>query len=721
MLEFVLIPFVLFVYAFPLGYLVFRQFREKPNVIYSFIFGLGIFVLVLFWAMLINFNFILITFVVLIIDFALLLRLWRLGIKFLDFDFGFGKYLFLFFLLLFVYYSIVPLFVQYSYYRDYDLIALGIQENSALELPWYNIKTFYTPGGSLLVAFLNLMLPYSLNKIMLNLSYLFMFLLFITLYLLGKEMKDALLGFFICLSFLLSASSKNFIWDGATFPGITSTLLGLMAFAFLLRYAKDKKRGCFLFSAIPLAASALTHIDSVISILWVFLAALIIFRNKRMFHFIIGVGVISLLLVSPFILNSLKAKADMEKLWTGKFWEDFANDEIHPKALDELFFYNGWPIFIFSLIGVGYLIWQKKFLFPLWLFFLFLSNSTIFLYIAKPFVLFYAINIIMWFGLGIPLTITAGYGLQGLYAKIPYKTLFIILVLALSLLVLFDYETFNKLNVYRRWSTGNLLWAFDNEMHYLNKGDLELADWAKNNADGLILNPNNFAGQAFPILSKKQTMQYFYHIFYDELSKQGFMQQRDIDARAILLDTNPLLIGEYGIKFIYLPSSIDSNSEYNASILEKYAIIKRSRGAKLLLTESRVTKLKHYEAEDYLTNGKILDISETGMTLKAVALPQQTGIQFKIYEKFSSEKIRIYIKHSSYFKPFPFVVRIGDFVKEVKQTTFKPTFVESVVEIDRRLLEKNKGILEIVSQAPVYGVWLKNYFLIVDWIEVEEV
>lgn len=327
----------------------------------------------------------------------------------------------------------------------------------------------------------------------------------------------------------------------------------------------------------------------------------------------------------------------------------------------------------------------------------------------------------MWFGIAIPLAITAGYGFWILHSKIPYKRFFIVLILILCLLIFIDYETFNKLDVYKRWSTGNILWAFDNEMHYLNKGDLELADWAKNNMDGLILNPNNFAGQAFPVLSKKKTVQYFYHIFYNDPDKTGFMSERNNDAAAIFLDKNASLINKYDIKFIYLPSSFDSNNEYNTIILEKYEIAKRSHGAKLLSTNKRKNKLKHYEAEDYLTNGKILDIGETGMTMKAVALPQQTGIQFKIKDKFVSDKLRVYIKHSSYFKPFPFAVRIGDFIKEIKQTTIKPTFVESVIEIDRRVLEKNEGVLEIVSQAPVYSIRFKNYFLIVDWIEVEEV
>ncbi len=720
MLKFFLIPLVLFAYAFPLGYLSFRQFRWRPKILYSFVFGLAFFVLLLFWITFLEFNLVFVTGAVLAIDALLFLRLRLLGIKIFEFQLKFNRHIALFFLLLLIYYSIVPLVVQYSYYRDYDLIALGIQENSAFELPWYGIRTFYPPGGSLLVAFLNLALPYSLNKIMLNLSYFFMVLVFAMLYMLGKEMKEQLLGFFICLGFLLAASSKNFLWDGSTFPGITAMLFGLLALIFVLKYAAHSDKKYFLFAAIPLAASALVHIDALLVILFGILAVLLAFRNKKLLVFILSLGIVSLLLISPFIFSSIEGKSRLQDVWAGKAWENFANDEIHPKSLSELFFYNGWPVFLFAAVGVVYLVLTRQFLLPLWLLFLLLSNSMIFLRIARPFILFYAINIIMWFGISIPLAIAAGYGFWWLHARIPCKKVFLAFVLALCLVMLVDYESFNQLGVYRRWSAGNMLWAFDNEMHFLNKGDLEIARWLANNADGLILNPNSFAGQALPVLSKKKTMQYFYHTFYNDPTNQTFIQERERDAQAIFLDKNTSLIEKNNISYIYIPSSMDSSYEYNISLLQRYKIIKRGYGAKLLSIEKAENKILHFEAEDYQTNGRLLNVEETGMTLKAVALPKMAGIRFKINNSFGSDKLMLYIKHSAYFREFPFAVKIGDWIKEIKTTAAKPTFTETSLEIDARLLRKNNGILDIVSQAPVYSIGLKNYFLIVDWIEIEE-
>ena len=229
------------------------------------------------------------------------------------------------------------------------------------------------------------------------------------------------------------------------------------------------------------------------------------------------VGILSLLLVSPFLINSFEGKQKIEKIWTDYLWEEYAHGEIHPKQLPEILFFSGrWVFYIFLLI-IPYLIFEycsdknieKSILFILlWAAIIFLTNNFTFLRIARHFILFYPINIMMWHGTAIVFSLGAAFGFYFLLEIILSRynsklavTIFLTVVILIALIKIADYETYNKENVFNRQG-GFIKSSFANRNDFYNSGDVYLTEWLKDNKIRSVMVQGGYFGWAFPSITK---------------------------------------------------------------------------------------------------------------------------------------------------------------------------------------------------------------------------
>lgn len=671
---FISVLFILFLLTIPLGYLIIRYFRlfeEKDTFWYdqlslSLGIGTGIVILLSFFTMFIKFSAVLICSEILLINLALLYlcfknKLFRRkenrkannkNIKLDKYSKIVSVLTLLFLLIMFGYYSLMPLTTDMAIFRDYDLLALGIQQNSALKLPFYDMDNYYTPGGSILVALLNLVYPeVNIHKFMLNLSYFFVFYLFILFYQLGNiGFKNKFLGFFFMVAFAISAPSRNFVTGGSTYPATTSIIFCMVFLIFILKWLKNESNKNFYFASIFLAAGALTHIDALFVFLWGFLALLITYlifdlKNYKKYLFLfIKVGILSMLIISPFLMNSLQGKQKLEERWSGENWEEHIHGELHPKSLGSILFFTGKWVFYLFLLGLVYLIYlshrsiqlsshgiylslkgirlssrdkmHKPCLFILlWAIILLLTNNFLFLRFARPFIIFYPLAGIMWFGIAIVFSLGAGFGFYFLFKLISEKldskliiTLFLIIIVSVAFIKILDYETYNKEKVFNRQG-GFIKSVFASRNNFYNQGDVYLMEWLKDNEIQNIIIPWSWFAFSFPSITKIKPFTIYISSFYADPDAIDEMFSRERLIKKIYDDNmnytfyehkvNDTLIfnnfsymflqssrGGYGLSNILLQSSPQHYGifAYSKSMLEsgRYDIIQRRDGAKIL-------------------------------------------------------------------------------------------------------------------------------------------
>lgn len=777
--DFIIVLSVLFLLTIPLGYLIikyFRLFKEKNIFWYDHLslslgIGTGVIILLSFFTMFIRFNVFLICSEIILIDAILLYLCYKNKLVFNNKAGNEGKnvsnenqknlrvvsiFVLIFLFLMFCYYSIMPLTTDMAIFRDYDLLALGIQENSALKLPFYGIDIYYPPGMSILTAFLNEVIPnVNIHKIMLNLSYFFMFYLFILFYQLGNVgFKNKFLGFFFMVAFAISAPPRNFVTGGATPPSTTSAIFCIIFLIFILRWLEDHSNKNVYAAGVLLAAGALTHIDTLLIFLWGFLALLIIYslfdlRNYRKYLLLfIKIGVLSLLIVSPFLMNSYEGKKKMESMWSGDAWENYAKGEIHPKPLSEIIFFSGKWVFYLSLLSVLYPIYMifvhkkidksesgKIALFILlWAFFLFSTNNYAFLRIARPILLFYALNIIMWFGTAIVFSLGAGFGFYILYLILlrisksrMMMGIFLTVIMLVAFARIFDYEFSNKEGVFHRHG-GFIRSSFANANNLYNSGDIYMMEWLKDNNIQTVIIQGGFLGYALPSVTKIKPSSIFVNNFYDDPDRISEMWSRESLANKVYQDEINDTSFFDNFSYILLQSSYGPPS-YSKSLLEsgRYDIIERKDGAKILRpnienfkSPKKEKDLIHIEVEDLMVS-KAINRYSAGwiISMATVGLPSKSGVRINLSSINQNKNMyNLYIRHLTFVVPLAFKVKIADKIFNIEKTTDQMMFSESKLSLKKEDLLKSNFSIEI-SSLKEFNLLGEKYYPEIDWVELE--
>lgn len=769
----------LFILTIPLGYMIikyFRFFEENDLHWYDRIslalgIGTGAIILLSFFTMFIKFNAVLICSEILLIDLLLLYVCLKnkllFGLKKRSRDkpaknnIKHNKYAALiqicaliFLIIMFSYYSLMPLTNDMALFRDYDLFALGIQQNSDMKLPFYGIDIYYPPGTSILAATLNLAFPeVNIHKFMFNLSYLFMFYLFVLFYQLGNVgFKNKFLGFFFMVAFALSAPSRNLVTGGGAPPSTISTAFCLTFLILILRWFKNHSNKNIYLSGLILAAAALTHIDALLLFLCGFVAMIAVhtlfdLKNyKKFIYAFIKIGILSLLLVSPFLINSFEGKQKIEKIWTDSMWENYAHTEIHPKPLPEILFFSGRWVFYIFLLSIPYLIFkycadgkiEKPILFILlWTAIILSTNNFIFLRIARHFILFYPLNIMMWYGTAVVFSLGAGFGLYFLldiflrrYDSKLAIALFLAAMMILTFVKIADYETYNKENVFNTQG-GFVKSCFANRNDFYNSGDVYLTEWLVDNKIKSAMVQGGYFGWAFPSATKIRPDTIFVNMFYDNPDQIGEITEEGRINNEVYFDyLNETSLFE-NFSHIFLQSSYGT-SYYSESLLEggRYDIIKRKDGAKILRpnlenfkSPPKEKNLVHAEAEDFSTNSSKRTYIYGGMIdLTTVEMPLNSAIRIDVSD-INQNKSRyiLYIKYLTFVVPLPILVEVGGRIYKLKKTSDKMAFSESEITFLREELAKSNFSIVIVGDSQPLNFLGNTYNPEVDWIELEAI
>lgn len=659
------------------------------------------------------------------------------------------------FLLIIIYYSITPLTTDYAHFRDYPLLALGFEEFSKSILPTYGVEMYYPPGISLITGYIHLLIP-DINPvaIMITLAHTFAVLIILLLYFLGKiAFQSSILGFFFASAFTMGAVSRNFVTGGATIPALLATICGLMFILFFLEHIKscsNKNKIIstpLIFASIALGSTALAHFDTLLTFLWGLISisfcwVLMKARAKQAIIAIFTIGAISFVIAAPFLLRSYEYKKTLDKYWTDDVWDLYTKDEIHPKPLIEIAFVVG-PLLFFLGIS-GYLLFLATKLHAyfkhkkqemdiltifflagfIWLILILISNSFFFLRLVRPIFLFYAINIILWHGITIPLTFGAGLLFYTICKWLKRKqTAIVFIVISLALFSVLDYESFNLQNVFTRQG-GFLLLPFADRAGYVNQGDIEIFNTLNKLPRGLVLGYPSLAGnEGLPVFTHQKTYTHFTNQFYHNIQQHEWMGERNKASLKFFINDTPSFLNDKNISYIFIPAEITSSEQYSTKLLEKYELIARNGGAKLLSTKKTKKPIIHIEAEKYAQKNKIeiknYFYGAMILSLRAVELKKNTSfeIPINIPKEMQRKKAIIFIKHLTFINPLSFDVLINGKKYPINDVTKKLMWTESSIEVP--LSEINGQTIRFLGTSDGVSIFgFRKYLPEIDWIEL---
>ena len=649
---------------------------------------------------------------------------------------------------LFLYYLIPPLLIDYGFTRDYDIFALGIKQTGEFVLPFYNIENYYPPLVPSLTVFFSNLINVNINKLMMFIFPLVAFFIYGLFYLIGVinfQNKNMALSFL--LAAMIIATLKNAVIGGSTYSFLLATNFFLLFIIFFFKYLETNNKSQLLFAGFFSGGILLSHADIFIVFSWFMLALFIsrfaVIAKKKTFLDFSAVFFIIFLVASPYLYYALSNSHKVTDFWTEQMWIDKINGESRAKDISYISLFVGNISLILSLFGIITLYFikiDKTIKLALFFFtgFLYIQNHQFIHYLVKPLLHIYPLNIIMWTGLTIPIVLLSGMGIYYLSTRIKQANIFFLVLFVFSLFVFLDYETFNLQNIYRGGS-GSLIAGLSSRNTAVNSGDFAALEYLKqNNFSGKIMNMDNFAGYLAPVYTEKPSQVLFYEESYHDLTKLESVNKLVRESFELYEYQSPNkikeIVDENNISLIYLPSTASLNSNknlnYDKELLNKFDILYRKDGAKILNTEKTNNKqVVHLEAEDFIdTNDAKNSVQDYtyGKTIgiKTVKLPLNQQIKLKINNSYpgnistniSTDTSTIHIKHLTFWQPLKIEIKIGNFTKEISQISDKLQFSESSIEIDNRLLTNPIEIIGINQEVKFFG---KNIVPEIDWIEIE--
>jgi hypothetical protein len=544
------------------------------------------------------------------------------------------KYLVLviFFLVLFGYYSILPLTTQYGFTRDYDLTSLGILNTGNFVLPPYDIESYYPPLVSVIGAYITSIYIFivptdatiNTNIIMISIFSIGMMLIFVSAYFLGYTWTGKrTTGFLSMLALAFISCSRNAVVGGSTYPALLANLYFFCLLIFGLLLIRRSSLVLTIMAGLCVAGVFLSHLDIFFSALWFFVAVgvtfLIWYRKQRKWYFLLlMLFIIAGTFMFPYLKYGLENKGKFNEIWTEEKWVEKAKGESHPKTFSEVIFFVGKPAvgFVFlSLLFCCINIWKRSnslqlsFLFCFWFLCMALQNSWLMLLLSKKVIHIYPLNIIMWMGLVVFITCLGTFALEQVSIKITNKKIFFSILLLFLCIVVADYETFNILNTYRP-GAGFLWQAIAEKNVVISSGDiLILHALAAEQENKVIFVPDTYAGYySIVATGKNSTLSFYEAESYHDPSFKLFFEE--LINKTIFFFNNPLanesneFLTEKNISYIFLPAEqgadgLNVNSlTYNSSLFNgNYKVIMRANGAKLLQQSEGNFSFIHREAE----------------------------------------------------------------------------------------------------------------------------
>jgi len=674
--------------------------------------------------------------------------------------------------ILFIYYSIQPVTLNYGFTRDYDIAALGLKQTGNFVLPFYNIENYYPPLVSSVTASLskiiNNLFFLNLNQLMISVFSLITFLLFALAYFIGLIFfNNRKAGLCFLGMMILIPSSRNAVIGGSTYPALLSNFYFLVFIICLGEYFIYGNKKIVLLSGLSFAGIFLSHLDIFISFIGFLLAALItvmFYKEKitKVIIFLLKTFLISLPLIIPYLSYGLKNKNKFSALWTENRWMAKMIGESHPKPLNEIIFFTGivpWLIAFSAVIIFTYLFFFGKSIknkatylfFILWTIFIFTQNSWTMAHLSKPFIHIYPLNIIMWMGLTVFLLLIGGYASfmfeNYLTKKGKFSVLFLSSFVIFGFINIADYEALNLQRVYRP-GAGYLWSGFSDKNSILSTGDNKLLDWAKNESSlDKFLTPDNYAGYFLAVSTEKKSMLIFYE--GESYHDPKFLPLMDnIYAQTTKFFNTPnsneskKFLNDHRLKYIYLPSCQDagkysddsqSNLHYDTALLNgDFEVLKRSAGAKIIRYRPRnnsKTRLFHLEAEEFSSLLKTKKYYyPKSISLNTVILKSDFNLLIPLnldnYKIDLKKEAIIHIKYLAFPWKVPIKVSIGNFSTVLKESKGRIGFTESMIKVPSDYFlntSKKETILEI-SILPVnilIGKLLELLPIEIDWVEIE--
>ena len=631
-------------------------------------------------------------------------------------------------IIIFLYYMYTPLTSYYTFARDYDLFAVGIEQKAKLELPFYDIENYYPPLVSLISAHFLLLSNINANKIMEIIFFFIAFLNPLVIYYLGERIGKTN-GLIFLLSYLLLASPKNHVGGGSSYPAILGIFFSITFFIFLMDLYKEgnrcKNAFSFYMAALLLPLVALSHFDIFFPTLFgfsSFILALLINKEWNIIKKLLILGAISFIILSPFILRELQGYNDLKSSWGEKDIKEKNIGESHPISLSELLFFQGKvfvPFFIFGIVALIAWFFDKKIKEPktictfllFWLVTFLLQNNTFFLNFITRFIHIYPLNIIMWSGTSILLSMLCSIGIIYLIERFKgMKNTIIIILILIVIFSFIDFETINLQKSYRPMNSGNIKKGIVNRQTDFGVGDNMCLNYARNLDGELIIGKYSYASMMIPVYTKKEAYPFFYDVSYVSDSYKSEFIKRKVCYELYLQIKNDSCIKENNLikpDYIFMPSVFDYDTinTGNWQFLGN-KIVCRSDGAKLISLKETSNTVYHYEIE------KLINLSPNkyyyGASNDFTTLTIKDNHLINLTDEWSGN-VRIHIKYlsSPFFEKFNIKTDGKDhyFGKRSRKIEMTEDYI-NINDFD--------GSFEIIPRKGIIS-------LEIDWIEVEEI
>lgn len=727
---------ILILFSYPLGKYILILLLKRTNFFVSLCIGLLLNILIIYWIIVLKIS---LAFFPFLIFLLCLLLSWKAK-NIIATKMTLSKQMKVLFLFLFLYYLIPPLTWDYTFAREYDLFAVGLKQSNEFRLPL--VESYYPPAVAILPAAISKVIPFlTINKIMINIYSLFPLFMVMFFYFFGKEvLEQERMGFFFAVAYAITAVSKNAIFGGAAWPALLSLVYSLTSIFFFFMYKKTNDKKNLVICASMIAGAVLSHIDTALVLVYAYIALFISwiissenfigkkFKVIKVFFFI---GISAVLIISPFLINSMENKEKLQGLWTEEKWLEQQQGESHVKNFQEVMFLVGKISMFIAFFGIVYCITKIKKqenIFPLflllWSLVMVLQNSWTFVRLSKLVLPYYPLNILMWMDLAILLSFLGGYALFHLENLVKSKYF----IIGIFVLVLFSYGSFETVNVEGVYpgQGGYIKRGLIAKGDYVSKGDMEIMEYLKNRKSGITLNNNLIVGTAIPAMSEQESYTHVYEESYFDPSKSEFFEERTDSINQFF--ANPIsnssfaFIKDKKFSYIFLTNEQVYGGQnkpyyYNPALIESgnYTIIKRSNGAKLLVLGNSKEVIKHFEVETYVdtggfTGGVIKQYNAPAMIAKTVRM--ETGTKIVIptieIEEFINNPSTIYVKYTSFKHAPQLLIRNGDNECITKKSTNKIQFVETSCSF-----EIEDADIELTTNDNLLFIPLE-----IDWIEI---
>lgn len=686
-----------------------------------------------------------------------------------------------FLLCLLFYYSIQPLTLEYGFTRDYDAVALGLKQTGRFVLPIYNIESYYPPLVATISAHFSKLVGCvffaNTNKVMMTIFSMVIFLVAIASYFIGLFLcRSRRAGVCFLMMFTFITATRNAVIGGSTYSAILANFYFALFILVLIEFFSHKNQKVIYFAGVVIAGIFLSHLDIFFAFFW-FACALLItgilfYKPKREIAKFCGYSFLIAALVSGYYFwYGFTNKSKFSFIWTTSQWLSKIHGESHPKSLVEIAFFVGTGACCIVLVSLviylcyivlkrrGREIWLCVF-FLLWCALLLLQNSYPMLYVSRPFIHIYPLNIIMWTGLLMFLICSGGYGLYLIlsYAEKmndKYAKIFIMVLFLGSLLCIVDYETINIQRTYRP-GAGYLWSALSEKNVIISGGDNEILQWLhKQPPRGNILVPDTYAGYYCAVATEKNATLIFYEPeSYHDPTYAPMMSELVNDTVDFFREPNSdkslAFLRKHNISYIYLPAAqgtaeFDGNEKngridlcYSPSLFsDNFIVVKRANGAKILRFvgqdargDREKTRLWHIEVESHVFGVPSKEYfypksiyRKTSVITKEAVLTIPLELQNSILAR--SKGITVHIKHLSTPMPVCLKVSLGDYSEIIVAHADKFMFSESTIELPAQVYAAVKEPLKLqLTVIPEkQSLWNKFYSVFpmeIDWIELEQ-